>query len=189
MKIINRQFIHYKLFNSIFLGLTVGSIFTIYAPLEPSVYSIGGILLALAMLFIAKLYYKILNINYFYKISLFVELVMLLVIMFFLLSKHSYTTSLLIYIGYQLTFSFGSYLVRAETILLKKSQILTFVDVAKQKGYLLGMFISFIYYKGLEYFYDISSNYEKVYSLHFILVFLELLIIYLLIKSFNKKKL
>ena len=64
MKIINREFIKYKLINSLFLGISVGSIFTIYTPLEPSIYSIGGILLALAMLFTAKLYSKIINIYY-----------------------------------------------------------------------------------------------------------------------------
>mgnify|MGYP007000265896 len=68
LRINNRNFIKYKFFNSLFLGTSVGSIFTIYAPLEPSVYSLGGIFLALGMLFVATLYSKILNINYFYKI-------------------------------------------------------------------------------------------------------------------------
>ena len=150
LKINTREFIKYKFLNSLFLGISVGSIFIIYSPLEPSIYSFGGILLALAMLFIAKLYSKILNIYYFYRISLFVEIITLILVSGFLIFSYSYATALLVYIGYQVTFTFGSYLVRAETVLLKKSKILTFLDVAKQKGYLAGMAISFIFYKLLE---------------------------------------
>ena len=39
LRINNRNFIKYKFFNSLFLGTSIGSIFTIYTPLEPSVYS------------------------------------------------------------------------------------------------------------------------------------------------------
>ena len=186
MKIINREFINYKFYNSLSLGVSVGSIFTIYAPLQPSIYSIGGILLALTMLIIAKFYSKILNIEYFYKISFFVEFTMLFIILLFLISSFSYSTALLIYIGYQITFSFGSYLVRAETLLLKRSNILTFLDVAKQKGYLGGMFLSFIFYKILEYIFQITSNQEQIYLLHYLLLLVELLVIYKLFKSFSK---
>jgi hypothetical protein len=187
MKILNREFIKYKLLNSLFLGISVGSIFIIYSPLEPSVYSIGGILLALAMLFIAKLYTKILTIEYFYKISLFVEAIIILLLIIFLIFSYSYITALLIYSGYQITFAFGSYLIRAETIFLKKSKILTFVDVAKQKGYLIGMVVSYIFYKILEYGYNITDYQVQVYNLHFLLLILEVAIIIQLIKSFKGK--
>jgi 3-methyladenine DNA glycosylase AlkC len=93
---------------------------------------LGGIILALAMLFVAKFYSKIMNIYYFFRISLIVEIVAFLLVLYFLLFSYSYVTALFVYIGYQLTFVFGSYLVRAETILIKRSQILTFLDVAKQ---------------------------------------------------------
>ena len=147
LRINNRNFIKYKFFNSLFLGTSVGSIFTIYAPLEPSIYSIGGIILAVGMLLVATLYSKILNINYFYKISLFVELVILSVIIGFLLLSFNYQIALFVYIGYQITFMFGSYLVRGETLLIKKDRLLTFIDVAKQFGYLLGLGASFLFYK------------------------------------------
>ena len=188
LKINTREFIKYKFLNSLFLGISVGSIFIIYSPLEPSIYSFGGILLALAMLFIAKLYSKILNIYYFYRISLFVEIITLILVSGFLIFSYSYTTALLVYIGYQVTFTFGSYLVRAETVLLKKAKILTFLDVAKQKGYLSGMAISFIFYKLLEYLFDISNNQIQVYNMHFLLFIMELFTIYILIKAFNNKK-
>ena len=73
LRINNRNFLKYKFFNSLFLGTSIGSIFTIYTPLEPSVYSIGGIILAVGMLFVATLYSKILNINYFYKLKFLVK--------------------------------------------------------------------------------------------------------------------
>jgi len=41
LKLIPQWFIRYKFFNSLSLGLSVGAIFTIYTPLEPSVYSLG----------------------------------------------------------------------------------------------------------------------------------------------------
>jgi len=186
MQLNTKTFIKYKFLNSLFLGLSIGSIFTIYAPLKPSIYSIGGIILALSMLLIAKLYKKIMNINYFYKISLAVEIVLLVLICYFLIFSYSYTTALFVYMGYQITFVFGSYLVRAETLFLKRSAILGFVDIAKQKGYLSGMLLSFLFYKALEYL-NITQNKIQVYDIHFLLLVVETLIIYFLIKSFKDK--
>jgi len=183
-----REFIAYKFFNSLFMGLSIGSIFTIYAPLEPSVFSAGGILLALGTLFIAKFYTKIMNAYYFYRISLVVELVMLVMVLYFLFFSYSYTTAFMVYLGYQATFSFGSYLVRAETVLIKRSQLLTFLDVAKQKGYLLGMIIAFFFYKALEYFFNLSDKNIQVYNLHFLLLAVEVLTIFYLYRAFKTKE-
>lgn len=186
LKINEGAFVLYKLFNALFLGVSVGSIFTIYTPLEPSVYSIGGIVLALGMLLVAKQYHKILNATSFYHISLLVELVILAVVIGFLFFSYSYQTALWIYIGYQLTFVFGSYLVRAETLVLKEDQVLTKVDMAKQVGYLIGMAISYGFYKLLEYVWNIQDHQEQVYLLHFILLAVELMVIVLLMKAFRK---
>ena len=188
LRINNRNFIKYKFFNSLLLGTSVGSIFTIYAPLEPSVYSLGGIFLALGMLFVATLYSKILNINYFYKISLFVELVILSVIIAFLLLSFNYQIALFVYIGYQLTFMFGSYLVRGETLIIKKDRLLTLIDVAKQFGYLLGLGASFLFYKFIEYQFQIIDNQTQVFYIHYFLLLIEIIVIILLVKSFEKFK-
>jgi hypothetical protein len=188
LKINHRAFISYKFFNSLFTGISVGSIFIIYTPLSPSVYSLGGIVLAALMLVVAMFYAKILNNHYFFRISLFVELVLLAMVVCFLLFSYSHQTALMIYIGYQLSFVFGSYLVRAETLALKKDKILTFVDVAKQAGYLIGLAISFLFYKVLEYRFGIIDNQIQVYNLHYLLVVVEVLIICLLVKSFSKVK-
>ena len=186
LKIDRRAYVKYKLLNSLFLGISVGRIFTIYTPLEPSVYSIGGIILALGMLIVAKQYHKILNATYFYRISLLVELVVLLLVIGFLIFSYSYQTALWVYIGYQLTFIFGSYLVRAETLVLKKDNILSRVDTAKQIGYLVGMAISYGFYKLIELGWQINDPKEQVYSLHYILILVEIGVITFLVKAFKK---
>ena len=186
LKIEQGAYVLYKLFNSLFLGISVGSIFTIYAPLEPSVYSIGGIILALGMLIVAKQYHKILNVTYFYIISILVELVVLALVVGFLIFSYCYHTALWIYIGYQLTFVFGSYLVRAETLVLKEDNILTRIDTAKQIGYLVGMALSYVFYKLIEYGWQINDPKEQVYSLHYILFVVEIVVIIFLMKAFRK---
>ena len=188
LRINNRNFFRYKFFNSLFLGTSIGSVFTIYAPLDPSVYSVGGIVLAASMLIVATLYSRILNINYFYKISLFVELVILSVIVAFLLLSFNYQIALFVYIGYQITFMFGSYLIRGETLLLKKDRLLTFVDVAKQFGYLIGLGLSFLFYKFIEYQFQIIDNQTQVFYIHYLLLIIEIIVIIFLVKSFEKFK-
>ena len=188
MTIIYREFLKYKFLNSLFMGLSIGSIFIIYTPLEPSVYSAGGIILALCMLFIAKLYTKILHVNYFYRISLLVEVIMLFAIAYFLLFSQNYTTALIYYISYQATFTFGSYLVRAETLFLKKSTLLTLVDVIKQKGYLVGMALSYLFYKLLENLLHVSDKNLQVYDMNLALFINELAIIFFLMRSFQNKR-
>lgn len=186
LTIIPKWFIRYKFFNSLFLGLSVGAIFTLYAPLEPSIYSLGGVFLALAMLLVARLYNHILNARWFFRISLFVEVVLVFAILYFLYYQYSYHTALLMYIGYQVTFVFGSYLIRAETLLLKTDALLTKLDTAKQLGYLLGMGIAYIFYKVLN-LYNIENNQAQVYDLHFLLLSVEVIVIILIIKSFKKQ--
>ena len=183
-----RRYFWYKFVNSLFTGLSIGSIFTIYAPLKPSIYSVGGVLLALGMLIVAKFYEKLMNLKIFFLISILVEIVILFMVGYFLIKPYTYTTALLVYAGYQLTFVFGSYLVRTETIFLKKKKFLSLVDIYKQAGYLSGLVISFIFYRSLEYLLGITTNQDKVYYLHFILLFVEILIIILLIRSFRIRR-
>lgn len=186
MRIDFREFLAYKFYNSLFVGLSVGSIFTLYAPLEPSLYSLGGIALALGMLLVAKLYSKILNISAFYWISLYVELVILGAVVWFLLFAYNYATALLFYVGYQLTFVFGSYLVRAETLFFPKHTLLSMLDVVKQKAYLAGMFLSYGFYTACEKLYDMSDKGDQVYAIHFLLLACEVLTIHKLLRAFQR---
>ena len=185
LNIIPSWFIRYKFFNSLFLGLSVGAIFTLYAPLEPSIYSLGGVILAVLMLIVARFYHRILNADWFFRISLFVETVLLFAMLYFIYASYSYQTALLLYIGYQITFVFGSYLVRAETLLLKTDTLLTKLDTAKQLGYLVGMGISYIIYKAFAH-YGIENPQDQVYNLHFLLIAIEIIVIILIFKSFRR---
>jgi hypothetical protein len=189
LKLNTFEFVLYKFFNSLFLGISLGSVFTIYEPLDPKLFSAGGIFLAIATLVIANFYKKILNSYYFFRISLFVEFVVLFIVLVFLLFSFNPIVALSIYIGYQLTFIFGSYLVRAETLVIKDENTLTRVDSAKQFGYLLGMLIAYIFYQILEYFFEIKETQEQVYLIQYILLVVEILVFYFLIKSFKKKQL
>jgi putative membrane protein len=182
-----RDFVRYKCLNALFTGLSVGSIFIIYTPLQPWVYSLGGIVLALAMLLIARYYVAILNRTWFWRISMGVEIVMALLVLYFLIFSYSYVTALFVYAGYQLTFAFGAYLVRAETILIRKAKALTWLDVYKQIGYLAGMVVSFLFYKGLELGYGIEQSSEQVYLLHYLLLLVEVSVIYYLYRAFHPK--
>ncbi|RUM70624.1 MAG: hypothetical protein DSZ08_04400 [Sulfurovum sp.] len=186
LTLIPKWFIVYKFFNALFLGLSVGVVFTIYEPLKPSIYSLGGIVLAFGMLLVARMYHYLLNAQWFFRISLWVEVVLAVAIMYFLLHPYNYQTALVMYIGYQISFIFGAYLVRAETLLLKTDTLLTKVDTAKQLGYLLGMGISYIFYKILT-FEHITQNQAQVYWLHYLLISIESIIIWLIFKSFKKQ--
>ena len=135
MELNRKYFLLYKLFNSSFTGLSVGILFTIYKPLEdPSIYSLGGIVLAASMLLIALFYEKLLNINSFFKISLIVEIVMLFTLLVFLSLNISFISALLIYCLYQFTFIFGGYLVRAETLVAHDKDFLSKIDIAIHPG-------------------------------------------------------
>ena len=186
MKLNEKAFIRYKLFNSSFTGLSIGILFTIYSPLDPSIYSIGGIILAASMLLIAKFYEKLLNIKSFFYISLMVELMMLITVITFLFMQYSLASALLIYMGYQFTFIFGGYLVRAETLVAKDKELLGKIDVNKQLGYLVGLGASFIFYKALEYGFEITNSKIQISILHYLLIGLQAFIILLLLRSFNK---
>ena len=140
----HKNFFVYIFIKSLFLRTSIGCIFIIYSPLEPAIYSLGGIVLAFGLMAVAYFYEKILNIEFFYKISLFVELVILGVIISFLIFSYSYEIALCVYIGYQITFIFGSYLGRVETLLLKEKSILKAVDISKQAGYMVGLLLSYI---------------------------------------------
>jgi hypothetical protein len=186
LKLDTFSFVLYKFFNSLFLGVSIGSVFTIYDSLDPSLFSAGGIFLAIATLIIANFYQKILNEYYFFRISLLVEIIVLLMVIGFLVFSYNIYTSLSIYIGYQFTFIFGSYLVRAETLIIKNEKTLTRVDSAKQFGYLAGMVFSYFFYKAMDLFPYLYDNKLKVYQIHYPLLIIELIIIFFLIKSFKK---
>lgn len=72
MKLNLRAYICYKFLNSLFFGVSVGSIFVLYTPLKPSIYSLGGIVLVLGMLFVVKYYDVLMNLRAFFYATVFV---------------------------------------------------------------------------------------------------------------------
>ena len=192
----NSNYLKYKFFNSLFLGISVGSYITIYSPLDIKTFSIGGIFLAVAMIVIAKYYNKIINIYYFKQISLIVEYCILISLLILLIFSFSYAISLAIYVIYQITFSFGSYLVRAETMLFNEKKIISKLDVIKQQGTLIGMGFSFVFYKLIENYLlsgtvlsmKLDDNEIQVYYVHFVLVIVQLITIVFLTNSFVVRK-
>ena len=186
MRLNTKSFLWYKLFNSSFTGLSIGMLFTIYDPLDPLVYSAGGIFLAIAMLIIAKFYDKLLNIKSFYYISLMVELMMLFTVIIFVLLQFSLVSALLIYIGYQFTFTFGGYLVRAETLVAQDKELLGKIDFNKQLGYLLGLAASFLFYETLKVGFEIVEPKIQISILNYVLIVLQCFIICFLIRSFSR---
>ena len=188
LKINNKAFIRYKFLNSLFFGIAIGSYVTQYEPLKIIDFPIMGIIFSLLAIPIAMLYTRIMTMNYFFKFSLLVEVIMLIWIIAFLINPYSYQIALLIYIARQITFLFGDFLGRAETLFIKKTEILSSIDVAKQLGAISGMIISVIFYKILENKFLITSNEQQVFYVHFILCLIEFIIILSLFTAFQRSK-
>ena len=186
LEINTRTYISYKFFNSLFLGIGIGSYVSQYQPIKIVEIALLGIFFALLSIGIAKLYYKIMHEKYFFRISLFIEVIMLFWILIFLIFPFSYKIALLIYICRSITFLFGDYLGRAETHLLKRKKIFSFIDINRQLGLILGMIFAVVFYYFIEHFFGVTDNQKLVYYIHFILIFIEVSIIYLLINSFKE---
>lgn len=184
MKINLRAYMHYKLLNSLFSGLSLSTIFIIYAPLKPIVFSIGGVLLAIGMWGVAKLYGRILNVDSYARILLLVEILPLFILVVFFAMPSNATSALAIYSIYQLIFVFGSYLVRAETIIFHHKSVVSMLDIIKQKGYLAGLLLSSSLYFLLEKA-GITAQLEQIFWLYILLVFNQIYIVLKLFQSFG----
>ena len=181
-----KSFISYKFINTMFFGISIGSYVTQYKPIKIEDFPVMGIAFSVLTIPIALLYKRIMTIDYFFMILLLVETIMLFWMIFFLLDPFSYSVALLIYISRNVIFLFGDFLGRAETLFLKKTNILSKIDILKQVGGILGMILSVIFYKWIETSFLIFDNQTKVYYIHYLLLFLQIIIIFLVIRSFKK---
>ncbi|MEK9792190.1 MAG: hypothetical protein VW317_05740 [Halieaceae bacterium] len=182
-------FIRYKFLNSLFLGLSVGAVFVLYTPLSPAVFSAGGLGLALGTLIVATQYRRILVPAWFFRLSIAVELITLSGVTAVLVLPIALPLALFVYIGYQITFSLGNYLVRCETLLMGSVEQLRQLDIAKQAGYLLGMASAWAIYTGLEHWLMVSEETAQVVSLHWVLWGLEVMVLGALWGAFNRDQL
>ena len=115
-----------------------------------------------------------------------VEIMMLITLLIFIFWELSLVSALLIYIGYQFTFTFGGYLVRAETLVASDKELLGKIDFNKQLGYLVGLGASFIFYYMLNDGFEIVDTISQITILHYLLIVLQVLIVLFLNASFSK---
>ncbi len=97
--------------------------------------------------------------------------------------------ALFIYLGYQFTFALGSYLVRCETLLFVDNKRLTQLDIAKQTAYLVGMGASWLAYQVFESHFQMIDKAAQVTAIHWPLLAIEILIIFCLIRAFQRSRL
>lgn len=179
-------FLAYKFFNSLFLGLSIGAVFTLYEPLSPATFSAGGVGLALATMVIATQYHRIFDPWWFFRLSLGVEVIILLGVIGVLIYPIEQPLALFIYLGYQITFALGSYLVRCETLLVVEQRRLTQLDVTKQIAYLIGMGASWAAYLVMEDHFAVADKASQVVAIHGPLVIVEAAVIACLVLAFRR---
>ena len=179
-------FLAYKFFNSLFLGLSIGAVFTLYEPLSPATFSAGGVGLALATMVIATQYHRIFDPWWFFRLSLGVEVIILLGVIGVLIYPIEQPLALFIYLGYQVTFALGSYLVRCETLLVVEQRRLTQLDVTKQIAYLIGMGASWAAYLLMENHFAVVDKAAQVVAIHGPLLVVEAAVIACLVLAFSR---
>ena len=181
-------FLTYKFFNSLFLGLSIGAVFTLYEPLSPAIFSAGGIGLALATLVVATQYHRIFSPYWFFRLSVSVEITILLGILAVLMYPLGKPIALFVYLGYQFTFALGNYLVRCETLLFVDNRRLGQLDMAKQVAYLVGMGSSWLGYQIFATQFNMVDKVKQVTMLHWPLLVIEVIIIFCLIFAFRSSR-
>ncbi|MGE4294703.1 MAG: hypothetical protein AB7E49_03260 [Campylobacterales bacterium] len=181
-----RPYLAFKFFNSLFAGAAMGAVFAIYALIDPAVFSAGGLLLAAGMLVVARLYSRLMNLPAFFAVTIGVEAVMLIVVALYLWQPLSPAIALSVYGGYQVMFLFGNYLIRAETLFLKRVALLSWLDVRKQTGYLLGLAASWLAYQWLEKGFFITDKSQQVWWLHWGLLATQIAVIVYAIRAFKR---
>lgn len=179
-------FLAYKFFNSLFLGLSIGAVFTLYEPLSPATFSAGGVGLALATMVIATQYHRIFDPWWFFRLSLGVEVIILFGVIGVLIYPIEQPLALFIYLGYQVTFALGSYLVRCETLLVVEQRRLTQLDVTKQIAYLIGMGASWAAYLLMENHFAVVDKAAQVVAIHGPLLVVEAAVIACLVLAFSR---
>ena len=179
-----RPYQWYKGLNALFTGLIAGAIFTLYAPLSPETFSLGGIALALGSMAMAYGYTRWMHIRAYRRFLLLSEGVMAIAILLFLLFAHRTWTPLMIYVMYQISFVLGGYLVRAETLLISSTSLIASLDRIKQYGYLTGLALAYGFYRLLSMLH-ITQPWDQMYALHIVLLPLEGMILSAVVWSFG----
>jgi hypothetical protein len=184
-----KPYIQYKFVNSVFTGLSAGAVFVIYGILEPSIFSVGGIVLAIGTFSIAKYYSSLMQLRAYYWTTLATEVIILVAALLILILPKSEFLALVYYSMLNLVFVFGTYLMRFESTYFKNSRVLTAIDSAKQIGQLVGLALSWLFYESLKLLKSpvgIEGSWDQIHKLHWIIVAVQLLTFILCLRSFKK---
>ena len=128
-----KPFVAYKSINAFFQGVWGTAYVALMAPLPPEAFSIGPLAFALGPLLVALAYSRLLNLPWFFRISVSVEVIALLSVVAVLLYPQSFLLAAGVYLGFQLALIFGNYLVRLETLVIAKESFKP-VDIGKTLG-------------------------------------------------------
>ena len=182
-----KPFVAYKSINAFFQGVWGTAYVALMAPLPPEAFSIGPLAFALGPLLVALGYSRILNLPWFFRISVSVEVIALLSVVAVLLYPQSFLLAAGVYLGFQLALIFGNYLVRLETLVIAKESFKP-VDIGKTLGALAGALFALGFYQWARTWLGTDDSLVLIQYLHYPLLIVQLSNLTLLLASFDRAK-
>ena len=182
-----KPFVAYKSINAFFQGVWGTAYVALMAPLPPEAFSIGPLAFALGPLLVALGYSRLLNLPWFFRISVSVEVIALLSVVAVLLYPQSFLLAAGVYLGFQLALIFGNYLVRLETLVIAKESFKP-VDIGKTLGALAGALFALGFYQWARTWLGTDDSLVLIQYLHYPLLIVPLSNLTLLLASFDRAK-
>ena len=182
-----KPFVAYKSINAFFQGVWGTAYVALMAPLPPEAFSIGPLAFALGPLLVALGYSRLLNLPWFFRISVSVEVIALLSVVAVLLYPQSFLLAAGVYLGFQLALIFGNYLVRLETLVIAKESFKS-VDIGKTLGALAGALFALGFYQWARTWLGADDSLVLIQYLHYPLLIVQLSNLSLLLASFDRAK-
>ena len=182
-----KPFVAYKSINAFFQGVWGTAYVALMAPLPPEAFSLGPLAFSLGPLLVALVYSRLLNLNWFFRISVSVEVIALLSVLAVLLYPQSFLLAAGVYLGFQLALIFGNYLVRLETLVIAKENFKP-VDIGKTLGALAGALFALGFYQWARTWLETEDTLVLIQYLHYPLLVVQLSNLSLLIASFDRDK-
>ena len=182
-----KPFVAYKSINAFFQGVWGTAYVALMAPLPPEAFSIGPLAFALGPLLVALGYSRLLNLPWFFRISVSVEVIALLSVVAVLLYPQSFLLAAGVSLGFQLALIFGNYLVRLETLVIAKESFKP-VDIGKTLGALAGALFALGFYQWARTWLGTDDSLVLIQYLHYPLLIVQLSNLTLLLASFDRAK-
>jgi hypothetical protein len=157
------------------------------APLPPEAFSLGPLAFSMGPLVVALAYSRLLNLPWFFRISVSVEVIVLLSVVAVLIYPQSFLLAAGVYLCFQLTLIFGNYLVRLETLVIAKESFKP-VDIGKTLGALAGALFALGFYQWARTWLDTEDSLILIQYLHYPLLVIQLGNLSLLVFSFDRDK-